>query len=59
MSQAQLAKALDVTQNTISRWETDEVKIRHGRILELALAKLEDEQASRLGVEPKELLRDE
>jgi DNA-binding XRE family transcriptional regulator len=37
MSQAQLARELDVPKDTISRWERDALGIRHGRILSLAL----------------------
>jgi transcriptional regulator with XRE-family HTH domain len=40
MSQAQLAHALDVPKDTISRWERDALGIRHGRILALALQAL-------------------
>src|SRR5215204_4211933 len=37
MSQTELAHALDVPKDTISRWERDVLGIRHGRILALAL----------------------
>ena len=40
MSQTQLAHALDVPKDTISRWERDALGIRHGRILALALQAL-------------------
>ena len=41
MSQTQLARALDVPKDTISRWERDALGIRHGRVLELALHALD------------------
>jgi DNA-binding XRE family transcriptional regulator len=54
MSQTQLAHALDVPKDTISRWERDALGIRHGRILALALDALAlslKEPASRHGAE--------
>lgn len=55
LTQQQLADLLDVRQRTISEWEREEVTIRHQQILALALEAI----AMRMGVEPKELLRDE
>jgi transcriptional regulator with XRE-family HTH domain/uncharacterized protein YuzE len=40
MTQEQLATALDVGKNTIARWERDELRIEHPRMLELALRTL-------------------
>ncbi len=44
LSQHELARRLAVTQNTISRWESGAAGIRHPRILELALERLQDEE---------------
>ena len=46
MSQLQLARRLGVNQETISRWETGEVKIRHPVILLLAMRYLEWAEAT-------------
>ena len=43
MTQAELAKALDLPRGTVQRWETGEVGIRHPKMLELALRELERE----------------
>jgi len=40
LTQEQLAALLDVTANTIARWERNEVPIKHAKMLKLALSAL-------------------
>lgn len=46
LSQRALAQRLDVTQNTISRWESGAAGIRHPRILQLALERLAEKETN-------------
>lgn len=41
-TQRDLAKLLDIPQNTISRWERETHRIEHGKMLTLALAAIAD-----------------
>ncbi len=45
LTQAGLARALDIPVNTIARWERGEVPIRHARVLRLALERLLSDHA--------------
>jgi len=60
MTQAELGRRLGVSGQAVYKWETGRVKIERSEMIHLAMRYLEIETASRLlGVEPKELLRDE
>jgi len=53
LSQAELATELEVTKNTVARWERDEVAIRHPGMLRACLEDIEAEHARRIQVDPE------
>lgn len=54
LSQAELARRLDINQSTVSRWERGEMPIENGGMLRLALQHLELDLEEEHRAEPRE-----